>query len=99
MKDHITEIREIENRYGSILFCMAISHLADVGVRNLTDEYIKDSVKQILAEHEESKINSGSPIITAEFQCSIIYCAVELAKFSIWDLFYYIKEYVHISKN
>ena len=99
MKNEANEIRNLENKYGLMLFRMALTYLVDVGVRHLTDENVEDSIKQIMADGEADKANGGIPIMTPEFQCRIIHCAAELAKFSIWDLFYYIKEYVHIDER
>jgi len=99
MADNINAIRNLENEYGLALFRMALTYLVDVGVRNLSDEDVEDSIKQIVAEDEEIKANGDSPIMTAEFQSSIVRCAAELSKFSIWDLFLYIKKYVHISSK
>jgi len=99
MTGDIKAINDLENKYGLVLFRMGLTHLVDVGVRHLTDENVEESIKQVLAEVEAIKANGGHPIMTAEFQSSIIRCAAELAKFSIWDLFLYIKEYVHISDS
>ena len=99
MTDNIKAIRNLENKYGLALFRMALSHLIDVGVRHLTDENVEEAVKQITAEDERIRANGGFPVMTAEFQHSIVRCAAELAKFSIWDLFLYIKNHVHISNK
>lgn len=98
IKDSIKEIEALENKYGTVLFRMALTHLADVGVRNLTEENVEESFKQIMADEESNKANGVVTMITLEFQYEIVRCAAELAKFSIWDLFLYIKKYVHISE-
>lgn len=99
MTDNIKTIKNLEDKYGSYLFRMALSHLVDVGARHLTDENVEEGAKQIASNDEETKANSGFPIMTAEFQIGIIRCAAELAKCSVWDVFLYIKEYVDIAKN
>ena len=43
-KDDIQSIKNIENKYGLMLFRMGLSHLVDVGHRNLTDENVEDSI-------------------------------------------------------
>lgn len=91
------EIRNIENKYGLVLFRMSLSHLVDVGHRNLTDENVEESVRQIMAQGEEDSANGKIPVMTLEFQCEIVRCAAELARFSIWTLFAYIKKYVEVS--
>jgi hypothetical protein len=91
------EISVIENKYGLALFRMALTHLADVGIRHLTDENVNEAVRQITANDEADKANGIVSIMTAEFQCEIVRCAAELAKFSVWELFAYIKNHVAIS--
>lgn len=95
-KEKLKEIRNIENKYGLMLFRMGLSHLVDVGHRNLTDENVEESVRQIMAEGETSKTNGRISIMTPEFQCEVLRCAAELAQFSVWTLFAYIKKYVDI---
>jgi len=91
------EIRALENKFGLPLFRMALTHLADVGVRHLTDENVEEAIKQITANDKADKANGVIPFMTAEFQCEIVRCAASLAKFDIWELFAYIKNYVPIS--
>jgi hypothetical protein len=97
MKEKMKEIRNIEDKYGLALFRMGLTHLADIGFRHLTDENVEESIRQIIAEGEANKANGVVTIMTPEFQCEIVRCAAELTNFSIWDLFAYIKKYVHIS--
>lgn len=96
MSNELKEIRNIENKYGLVLFWMGLSHLVDVGHRNLTDENVAESVRQIMAQGEEDAAN-GIPVMSPEFQCEIVRCAAELTRFSIWTLFAYIKKYVDVS--
>lgn len=91
------EIAGVENKYGSVLFRMGLTQLVDVGVRHLTNDNVEASIRQIIAEGEINKANGVVTIMTPEFQCEIVRCAAELARFSIWDLFAYIKKYVLIS--
>lgn len=91
------EIAGVENKYGSVLFRMGLTQLEDVGVRQLTDDNVEASIRQIIVGGEINKANGVVTIMTPEFQCEIVRCAAELAKFSIWDLFTYIKKYVPIS--
>lgn len=97
MRDNIRAIKNLEDKYGLMMFRMALTHLVDVGARNMTDENVEEAFKQIRAKDEEVRVNGGFPIMTAEFQCGLVRCAAELAKCSVWDLFYYIKEYVTVS--
>jgi hypothetical protein len=91
------EISAIENKCGPVLFRMGLSHLVDVGIRHLTDENVIEAIKQIEANDEASKAKDVINIMTAEYQCEIIRCAASLAKFSVWELFAYIKDHVVIS--
>ncbi len=93
MNDSMKAIRAIEDKYGLPLFGMALTHLVDVGVRNLNDDTVAECIKQIMADGEADKGQFMSP----EFQCAIIRCAAELAKLSIWDLFRYIKFQMNIT--
>ena len=91
------KILDIENKYGLLLFRMGLSHLVDVGHRNLSDENVREAFEQIMANAEEDKANGVMSIMTPEFQCEIVRCAAELSGFSVWSLFGYIKKHVHIS--
>jgi len=97
MTDGVKIISDIENRYGLVLFRMGLSHLADVGMRHLTDEFVEECVKQIIEKDEAAKSKGSIQIMSADFQCEIVRCAAELAKCDIWDIFYYVKGYVHIA--
>jgi hypothetical protein len=96
-KEDIDAIRKIEDTYGLPLFRMALTLLVDVGVRHFNDAgTVADDIEQIIAQREADKNNGKIPIMTLEFQCEIVRCAAELAGFSIWTLFKYIKKYVVI---
>ena len=97
MPNKTQEINAIENKYGLALFRMGLTHLVDVGVRHLTDENVEENIKRIMANGEVEKANGVVNVMTAEFQCAILRCAAELAKFSVWDLFAYVKKHVAIS--
>ena len=87
--DSMKDIRKIEDRYGIMLFGMGLIQLMDVGHNNVTDDYVNESIAQITASGKTS-------IMTPEFQCNIIHCAAELARFSPMTLFAYIKKHMHI---
>ena len=97
MPSNMQEICAIEKKYGLALFRMALTHLVDVGTRHLTDGNVDEAIKQITANGKADKANGVTAIMTAEFQCEIVRCAASLAKFDIWELFAYIKNYVPIS--
>ena len=99
MTGKIKEINNLENKYGLVLFRMGLTHLVDAGIRNLNEDNVKESIKRIIAQGEADKSNGIVPIMTPEFQCEILRCAAELAKFTIWDLFMYIKKHMAISND
>jgi hypothetical protein len=94
LKDRMNEIRNIENKYGLVLFRMGLSHLCDVGHRHLGDDEVESGVKQIMAQGKEDEANGKIPIMMPEFLCEVIRCAAELTNFTVWTLFAYIKEHV-----
>ncbi len=89
-------IGEIEDKYGLVIFRMALSHLMDVGISNFTDENVEAALRQIVVKDEESKSKNLVSIMGVDFQCNIVRCSAELSKYSVWDLFYYVKKHVHI---
>ena len=97
-KERMNEIRNIENKYGLMQFRMGLSHLFDVGHSNMTDENVEEGLKQIMAKGESDKADGKIPVMTPEFQCEILRCSAELARFSIWTLFAYIKKYVEVGQ-
>ena len=90
----LKEIQTVENKYGLMLFRMGLSHLVQVGYSNLDENSVEEGIKQILAQGEVDKANGVMTIMTPEFSCEILRCAFALTKFSIWNLFAYIKKYV-----
>ena len=93
----MTEITNIENKYGLMLFRMGLSHLVDIGHRNFDDDSVAENISQIMAKGEEDKANGVNPVMAPEFQCEIVRCAAELSQFTILTLFAYIKKHVVVS--
>lgn len=77
-------INNIRRDYGEMIFRMAISHLMDVGMRNLTPELV-DEAKNEIMKKDDSKM-----FITNKFLCNIVECAGELAKIDATYLLVYI---------
>ena len=93
--EKMNEIRAIEDKYGLMLFRMGLTHLVEMGVRSLSDEdEVERCIKAIMAQGAENKENGIQPILSPEYQCEILCCAAELAQYTIWTLFRYIKEHV-----
>ena len=77
-------INIIRRDYGEMIFRMAISHLMDVGMRNLTPELVNEAKDEIMKK-DDSKM-----FVTNEALCDVIECAGELAKINDTDLLVYI---------
>lgn len=77
-------INAIRREYGEMIFRMAISHLMDVGMRNLTPELV-DETKAEIMKQDDSKM-----FVTNEALCDVVECAGELAKINAIDLLVYI---------
>jgi hypothetical protein len=75
---------------------MGLTHLVDVGHSNLGDEAVEDCINEIMAQGEADKVSGKISVMTPEFQCALLRCAAELAKFSPWTLFAYIKKHMAI---
>ena len=54
------------------------------------------AARHIIAKGEEDEANGVVSVMTPEFQCEILRCSAELGKFSIVELFAYIKKYVDV---
>ena len=76
---------EIRKR-DEVLFRMGISHLMDVGMRNLMDENVERTCKAIL-EEDDSK-----SFMTNGYKCAIVRTASELAKINHIHLLVYIQD-------
>ena len=82
------KIEEIRNDVGEPMFRMAISHLMDVGIRNLDEENVKLTCDAI------NKEDDSRSFMTNKFQCDIIKTAAKLAQISHIDLLIYIQREV-----
>lgn len=77
-------INKLRKDYGEMIFRMAISHLMDVGMRNLTPELVNEAKDEIMKQ-DDSKM-----FVTNEALCDVVECAGELAKINAIDLLVYI---------
>lgn len=77
-------INKLRKDYGEMIFRMAISHLMDVGMRNLTPELVNEAKDEIMKK-DDSKM-----FVTNEALCDVVECAGELAKINAIDLLVYI---------
>ena len=81
-------IEAIRNKYGEIIFRMAISHLMDVGSRHLTKENVKETCKEIMASDDSGQF------MTNAFKCEIVQAAYDLTQVPQTDLLVYIQREV-----
>ena len=80
-------IRNIRSRH-EIMFRMAVSHLMDVGIRNLTEEAVKATCEEIRNEDDSNSF------MTNDFKCDLVELAGELAKIDHVHLLVYISRHV-----
>ena len=77
-------INNLRREYGEMIFRMAISHLMDIGMRNLTPELVNEAKDEIMKQ-DDSKM-----FVTNEALCDVVECAGELAKINTTYLLVYI---------
>lgn len=87
------KINNIRKEYGEMIFRMAISHLMDVGMRNLTSELVEE------AKAEITKQDDSKNFVSNELLCDVVECAGELAKINAIDLLVYIGRNVEYDVN
>lgn len=87
-KESKKKIEKIRNYYGELAFRAGVSHLMDVGIRNLTKELVDDTCSKIMQEDDTNHI------MTNDFKCDILRVAYELAQISHIDLLVYIQREV-----
>ena len=77
-------INKLRRDYGEVTFRMAISHLMDVGMKNLTPELVNEAKDEIIKQ-DDSKM-----FVTNGLLCDVVECAGELAKIDATYLLVYI---------
>ena len=77
-------INKLRRDYGEITFRMAISHLMDVGIKNLTPELVNEAKDEIMKQDDRKMF------VTNELLCDVVECAGELAKIDATYLLVYI---------
>jgi len=85
------EIKKIFNRCGEVLFRMVLYHMIDKGRDSFTEENVAEAKRQIRENDAEAKARKTIPIMTVDFQDSIVDYAAELAKQSITDVLRFVK--------
>ena len=80
----VKDVKAIEKEYGATLFSMGFTFLLDVGRISLDNaKYVQEICKEV-----QERVAQNS-ILSADYQCEIIRCAAELAKFSNLELIRY----------
>lgn len=87
-KDCLKKITDIRHRCGEVQFRMALQHLFDTGHQNFNAADVAEAKTAIRKE------TSKTPILTAEFQCELLDCCLEISQLPVWDIFLYIKLYL-----
>jgi len=97
-KNTTKEINLVMEEYGEPIFRMALTHLFDVGIQNLTEKNVDKTIKTIQKQEEEriASNSKGTPLMTIDFQIELLQCALKLAKYSVWDLLYFVKKNIFI---
>ena len=91
-----TESKKILDQIRSkneVMFRMAISHLMDVGIRNLTEENILETCKDIKLR-DDSKA-----FMTNDYMCDLVMMSGEIAKVPHIDLLIYVQREVEYGVN
>ena len=87
------EIQLLEARYHPMAFRMGLVHLVGRGHENFDKASVDAGLKLISDEEEADNADDKRTFITPDFKREILRCAEELSKFSILELFVYIKKY------
>lgn len=87
-KESKKRIEEIRNR-DEVLFRMAISHLMDVGIRNLTPKNVELVCTEMMTEDDSRSL------MTNQFKCDLVHVAGLLAEIDHIHLLKYISEEVY----
>jgi hypothetical protein len=102
------DIEKLRDQWDEVPFRMALYHMIDVGVSNISDEKnVNYTLKKIAERHQEeeeaerqAKERGEFPqtisIMTCEFEQDIVRHAHELSKFNISDILKYVTERVYI---
>ena len=93
------KIMKIYNKYGEVIFRMALYHMIDKGKDNFTDENIAATKEQIRKDDAEAQEAGKVPILGIAFQDEILDCVLELAQQSITDILLFVKENVYLKGN
>ena len=90
-KGNNPKLEGILNEVGMPYFTMAVSHLFDVGYRNMTEESVKETVEEL-----KSKEEKPNAIMTNDFMIYIIEAAYKISQAaSILDLVKFTSKYIN----
>ena len=83
------EIAQIEERYGLMIFTMALTYIMDIGIQNRRN--IKKCLEKVELNKQKDKKSGVTGILTPEHEHEIINCAMDLSNFNSWVLIKYLK--------
>ena len=79
------KIMQIYNKYGDFVFNCAVSHLMDMGARNLQKMDIEAQCKKVVETTPDQSIVSG------DVQADILRCSAELAQLKMSDILRFVQ--------
>ncbi len=91
--DDIGKLEKLRMRNEVVLRC-AITHLFDVGWRNITPEAVERTIEAIREEEKRNKRAGKLMFVGADFQVAIMEMTLELKEFSPVTLLVYVSNYL-----
>lgn len=84
------KIKSIYQKYGDLVFSLAVPHLLDCGRTNLNRMDVEKEVAKILATYPNSD-NDPAPMVSTELKAEVLRCAAELAGVDTIEILKYIQ--------
>ena len=95
----MSSIKEIYNKYGDVVFRMALYHMIDKGKDSFTDESVAECKEQIRKDDAEAQRVGKTPVLGVAFQDEILDCALELTRQSTTDILLFVKRNIHLKES
>lgn len=93
MSEEMERIDAIRKR-NEVLLRMAITHLFDVGWKNITPGSVEATIEYIRKEERKDKAMGRIAVMTADFQVDLMQTCLELKQFSPVTLLVYVSNYL-----
>lgn len=81
-------------RRNEVLLRMAITHLFDVGWKNITPGSVEATIEYIRKEEKKYKAMGKIPVMSGDFQVALMETCLELKQFSPVTLLVYVSNYL-----